>query len=406
LCVNCKLKILNYNTMKKTVMLFLFFGLTYSYCQTIKTSTSLYFSSDKYELSNKNKKNLKAFLDSIPQNDTNRIVRINSILIRGNTDNDADSLYNIELSKKRDLSVSDFLNRNGIKTKNIKEEYFGENRPISPNDKPEGKQKNRRVDIYISYSVINDHPKEILIEEKKNVIQDTCTKDTTVILIQGTSFTINLCEYIKIKDSLKITEYFTPQSIKESGLTTLTETGDQLYTAGMWDFKFPKDTCLKKPLIIRVPVDSCLKNYKMSLWYGQANGRWINARSRGVKIVTIGNQKYYQFKVLCPGKLNLDVYARKPSRTYFKAKNRIKLKEIFISWDCPRSVISINDNKPVKRLKGNIGKGLGEASINVTGIGSKGDTLKITNKKLSSLKYKGFLFKRYLIYRKDFGKNR
>ena len=388
--------------MKKIVFLILFFGLTSSYCQQIKVKTSLFFASDKYELTNKHKKVLKAFLDSIPQNDTNRFVRINSVLISGNTDNDADSLYNIQLSEKRALSVSSYLIGNGIKTNKYKQEFYGENKPLASNDKSEGKQQNRRVDIYISYSIINLTKKEVPVKEKKNIVRDTCLKDTTIVLPQGTVFIMNRCEYLRIKDSLKITEYLTPKSIQESNLTTLSETNEQLFTAGMWNFKFPKDTCLKKPLIIRVPVDSCLSRYRMMLWIGRSNGRWGNPQLRRVKIVTVGNQKFYQFTVLCPGNINLDVYAPKVGPTVFKAKNKLKLVEVSLIWDCPRSVISFKKDKPMKKLSGKITRGEKSTFVNIKAVTRQGELLSVTNKKLATLKYRRFLFKRYIIFEKDF----
>ena len=73
---------------------------------------------------------------------------IKSFEIDGHTDSDASEEHNKTLSDNRAKSVKEFLASQGV-TANITTNGYGESRPIASNDTPEGKQKNRRVEIII-----------------------------------------------------------------------------------------------------------------------------------------------------------------------------------------------------------------------------------------------------------------
>ena len=68
--------------------------------------------------------------------------------IDGHTDSDASDEYNQVLSEKRANSVKNFLVSQGV-TAEITTKGYGESKPVASNDTPEGKQKNRRVEIII-----------------------------------------------------------------------------------------------------------------------------------------------------------------------------------------------------------------------------------------------------------------
>ena len=71
-----------------------------------------------------------------------------NITIVGHTCDIGEAEYNLELSRKRAQSVSDYLiQRAGILRENIRIEYYGEKFPIVSNEAEEGRMKNRRVEI-------------------------------------------------------------------------------------------------------------------------------------------------------------------------------------------------------------------------------------------------------------------
>jgi outer membrane protein OmpA-like peptidoglycan-associated protein len=70
------------------------------------------------------------------------------IKITGHTDSDGDDANNMELSKKRAVSVKNALtNEFQISSARIETDGKGESMPVSKNDTPEGKAQNRRVEF-------------------------------------------------------------------------------------------------------------------------------------------------------------------------------------------------------------------------------------------------------------------
>lgn len=71
------------------------------------------------------------------------------LTLAGHTDNVGDDDANMLLSKKRAEAVRNYLVGKGIATERMTVTYFGETRPIADNATPEGRKKNRRVEMNI-----------------------------------------------------------------------------------------------------------------------------------------------------------------------------------------------------------------------------------------------------------------
>lgn len=69
------------------------------------------------------------------------------IQIDGHTDATGTPEYNIWLSEKRAVSVKNFLVAEGIDESRIKTSGKGPNQPVDSNKTPEGRLKNRRVEV-------------------------------------------------------------------------------------------------------------------------------------------------------------------------------------------------------------------------------------------------------------------
>ena len=69
--------------------------------------------------------------------------------IAGHTDNVGDDNGNLVLSKKRAEALKAYLISQGVDEARLLTLYFGETKPIATNDTPEGRQKNRRVEMKI-----------------------------------------------------------------------------------------------------------------------------------------------------------------------------------------------------------------------------------------------------------------
>ncbi len=70
------------------------------------------------------------------------------IKIIGHTDSDGNAQSNLELSKKRSLSVKNALSKQfGIDASRIETDGKGASEPVDSNNTPQGKANNRRVEF-------------------------------------------------------------------------------------------------------------------------------------------------------------------------------------------------------------------------------------------------------------------
>jgi outer membrane protein OmpA-like peptidoglycan-associated protein len=73
------------------------------------------------------------------------------LTLSGHTDNQGDAVKNMELSEKRSKAVKKYLVSKGASEEAITVEWFGSEKPIESNDTETGRQKNRRVEMKVSY---------------------------------------------------------------------------------------------------------------------------------------------------------------------------------------------------------------------------------------------------------------
>ena len=73
-----------------------------------------------------------------------------TILIVGHTDDTGAEDYNMNLSQRRATSVADFLAGQGVDYQRLRTEGRGELEPRAGNDTPQGRQINRRVEMFIN----------------------------------------------------------------------------------------------------------------------------------------------------------------------------------------------------------------------------------------------------------------
>ena len=106
----------------------------------ITLDSGILFDVDKYDVRPEAAEVLKNLATVLKEAD------IKAFEIDGHTDSDASDEHNQVLSENRANSVKNFLTSQGL-TAEITINGYGESRPIASNDTPEGKQKNRRVEI-------------------------------------------------------------------------------------------------------------------------------------------------------------------------------------------------------------------------------------------------------------------
>ena len=101
------------------------------------------FDTDSYTLREDAKDTVDSIINAIKETYPDR-----EIIVEGHTDNTGEANYNQALSEKRAKTVADYILP---KLEHDKLSYrgFGDKEPIASNDNPDGRQKNRRVDIII-----------------------------------------------------------------------------------------------------------------------------------------------------------------------------------------------------------------------------------------------------------------
>jgi outer membrane protein OmpA-like peptidoglycan-associated protein len=71
--------------------------------------------------------------------------------ITGHTDNVGNPESNMRLSEKRARAVQTYLVNKGVSKDRLDVKWFGQTKPAYPNDTPEGRQKNRRVEMQVVF---------------------------------------------------------------------------------------------------------------------------------------------------------------------------------------------------------------------------------------------------------------
>ena len=72
-----------------------------------------------------------------------------TIVVAGHTDSVGSSSYNQSLSNRRASAVSNYLEDLGVRGSRLDAVGYGESRPKSDNDSSSGRQRNRRVELYV-----------------------------------------------------------------------------------------------------------------------------------------------------------------------------------------------------------------------------------------------------------------
>ena len=72
-----------------------------------------------------------------------------NILLAGHTDATGSDQYNLELSRRRAQSVSDYLSIQNVNSERFTVEGYGESDPVASNETTDGRAQNRRVEVAI-----------------------------------------------------------------------------------------------------------------------------------------------------------------------------------------------------------------------------------------------------------------
>ncbi|MGA3178094.1 MAG: OmpA family protein [Candidatus Acidiferrum sp.] len=79
-----------------------------------------------------------------------------TLQIEGHTDSVGSDEFNQQLSERRADAVRDFLAEQGVPVSSITARGFGKTQPVATNDTPEGRQRNRRVELVVNGNAIGN----------------------------------------------------------------------------------------------------------------------------------------------------------------------------------------------------------------------------------------------------------
>jgi outer membrane protein OmpA-like peptidoglycan-associated protein len=71
------------------------------------------------------------------------------VLVEGHTDDTGNAAYNVDLSHRRARAVVEYLAARGVPRARLDFNGYGASRPLAPNDSPEGRALNRRVEFLL-----------------------------------------------------------------------------------------------------------------------------------------------------------------------------------------------------------------------------------------------------------------
>lgn len=108
-----------------------------------KQSVKLTFKHGSYKLSNESKKELNYVIELMKKSEMAKL------RLEGHADNVGKEPYNQKLSELRATSIKTYMMDKGIHSSRIKIQGFGSRRPIAGNDTQEGRNQNRRVEVFL-----------------------------------------------------------------------------------------------------------------------------------------------------------------------------------------------------------------------------------------------------------------
>ena len=247
----------------------------------VKTGKSIFYKTDAYTLTNRQKKQLDTYLDSALKTDTG----IHKIIIYGYTDSSAGKEYNIALSIKRAENVEKYLLEKYKRVIKADVRGEGEEHPVYPYNNGNAMAMNRRVDIIIDkhrekpapsiaverattivdlYKLLDKPADTFLVDNNK----DTVLKATngTVVVLPAHCFCDETGRRIKVavKEVLKKSDMISQNTSTGAGLDYLVTDGMVQLTA--WDMRGNElKQCKKDNLSIMIPTENPDKD--MQLFY-------------------------------------------------------------------------------------------------------------------------------------------
>jgi OmpA family len=345
--------------MKNFLLIFLFTPLCISAVFSQSTiQKSVLFNTNEAVLNNESKKTLTELVATI------NTVSVYTIYLKGATDADGSDKFNQDLSKKRVQVVRSFMENKGISSSRFSTETVGESQPIADNTTTEGKQKNRRVDILISFSppseTNNEKPKNMTqlyqqLAVKTQIFKINTNRDTILRGEKGTRLFIPKGAFVGISDNsvvdFQLKECYDFSDMIGENLTTMD--GDKMLRTGGMIYTEATANGKKLELKNSIEVEFASKESKepnMQLFTGARNMsrngamNWTPLNTSNKAQISVPKSNIPSDDVLKSKIYSRDGAQFMPYLVMTDAKKPLTLQEICNISEC--STLDINMEKP------------------------------------------------------------
>jgi len=242
--------------------------------------------------------------------------QITQLELYGHTDSEGDDQGNQQLSQNRITAVQQYFLTKGIPGPKIRTEAFGESRPVTGNGTENDRQRNRRVEIVVTYTIIQE---VVAVEEPQPVIKqnpvatmsrrmpatnqnvqvftgsgkkeiEVTGAKGTIVKFPAKSFFDQSGEAVTSEVTIKLIEVYTKSEMINSSIQTtcngaLLESGGMIYVQATSNGS-PLSLVNNSEYTVTFPTTNQKRG--MEIFYGDTAGTQINWQ-RGRVFVTKGD---------------------------------------------------------------------------------------------------------------------
>jgi hypothetical protein len=379
----------------KNAILFLLFCLAQlaSAQKTATARSTFYYENDKFELTNDHRNMLFKLLDTLDIN------TIKKVYLKGHTDQNADSVYNMKLSAKRTFTLGEFLVSKGLPQKLIYPGYFGEVAPAKQGTDALSLAKNRRVEMVVVYNIKEN------TETNKDTIATIVLQEPACPLINISNdpnmvLLLDSCVHEQNKNCLKVINLNTPEQIRANGINMFDEKGNPLQSDGMFKFEWNKNCNPCNDIEVKWRLtEKEYREYGFDFYQSNPQNSWNTMSRRRVKRLVINKEVFYEITLDCQDITGRDWYNKdkKIKLIYTKVKVPRKFRIMNTSYIFRDSTFSYFNTPKTETIEfSNKLKTFPFENLYIQLYNKRTkDTIMVAVKQENARKFK--LFKRYLI---------
>lgn len=307
--------------------------------------TSVYFETDKHELSEVAQLELIQFIkENVKGKDY-------ELLVQGHADKRGDLIYNDALSMRRANKVKKLISTNGISDDLIELSFYGERNPFGKSNSQKHLSQNRRVDVILHIYEFNTIA-ELQAALKENSVSEfevnTSTKSIlkakngSKVIIEPNSFVNKSGNRVNEKVKVTITEAIKLEDWVANNLSTesngqLLESGGMMKITAQTISGDEVDLDPSKPILVSLPNSANQLDQRMQMFTSSNGANWSAITGNrplnlsGIEMRPFPKSKHARLK-LTPFEVDYSTKPRRPMKIYEPTEPH-KPREIDMRWN-------------------------------------------------------------------------